>query len=133
MNGYQMDCWYQKEFIAIIKCWHFLPKTLSLMSICDTCDTKLCPFIKPSKMKSISPGDVTLALTFSSNFSKFSKGQFPMFHAEIDVFQLQNLAIYSLGIVRGFFFQIPLVLTMPICNNFQLNGASGETSKLHCM
>ena len=30
----------------------------------------------------------------------------------------------------GTFFQIPLTLTMPISNNFQLNGASGETLKL---
>ena len=30
----------------------------------------------------------------------------------------------------GTFFQIPLALTMPISNNFQLNGASGETLKL---
>ena len=28
------------------------------------------------------------------------------------------------------FFQIPLTLTMQIGNNFQLNGASGETTKL---
>ena len=31
----------------------------------------------------------------------------------------------------GTFFQIPLTLTMPISNNFQLNGASGETPKGH--
>ena len=30
----------------------------------------------------------------------------------------------------GTFFQIPLALTMPIGNYFQLNGASGETIKL---
>ena len=30
----------------------------------------------------------------------------------------------------GTFFQIPLALTMPISNNFQLNGASRETPKL---
>ena len=30
----------------------------------------------------------------------------------------------------GTFFQIPLTLTMPIGNNFQLNRASGETTKL---
>ena len=30
----------------------------------------------------------------------------------------------------GTFFQIPLALTMPISNNFQLNGASVETLKL---
>ena len=29
----------------------------------------------------------------------------------------------------GKFFQIPLTLTMPIGNNFQLNEASGETPK----
>ena len=30
----------------------------------------------------------------------------------------------------GTFFQIPSTLTMPIGNNFQLNGALGETTKL---
>ena len=30
----------------------------------------------------------------------------------------------------GTFFQIPLALTMPIGNIFQLNGASGEIAKL---
>ena len=30
----------------------------------------------------------------------------------------------------GTFFHIPLALTMPISNNFQLNRASGETPKL---
>ena len=30
----------------------------------------------------------------------------------------------------GTFFQIPLALTMPISNNFQLNAASGETLRL---
>ena len=30
----------------------------------------------------------------------------------------------------GTFFLIPLTLNMPICNNFQLNGALGETLKL---
>ena len=32
--------------------------------------------------------------------------------------------------MMGTFFHIPLALTMPISNNFQLNRASGETPKL---
>ena len=30
----------------------------------------------------------------------------------------------------GTFYQIPLALTMPISNDFQSNGASGETANL---